>query len=236
MNELQVLDEKDILGRKVTMYGDIENPLFLARDVARWIDYDTNKVGQMLNTVDEEEKITSPIYYSGQIRNMWFVTEDGLYEVLMQSRKPIAREFKKKVKKLLKDLRLNNFNMYTNLSPELQAIFELDVKQQRTEKRVDYLYNTMTIDYEQQETLSQLAKSRAVEILGGKGTPAYKKVSKKLFQELWRDFKRYFKVNSYKNTARKNYEYAMSYLSNWNASYNLRMEIEAINKQMVFEG
>lgn len=235
MNELQVLDEKDILGRKVTMYGDIENPLFLARDVARWIDYDTNKVGQMLNTVDEEEKITSPIYYSGQIRNMWFVTEDGLYEVLMQSRKPIAREFKKKVKKLLKDLRLNNFNMYTNLSPELQAIFKLDVKQQRTEKRVDYLYNTMTIDYEQQETLSQLAKSRVVEILGGKGTPAYKKVSKKLFQELWRDFKRYFKVNSYKNTARKNYEYAMSYLSNWNASYNLRMEIEAINKQMVFE-
>ena len=36
---------------------------------------------------------------------MWFLTEDGLYEVLMQSRKPIAREFKKQVKKKLKEIR-----------------------------------------------------------------------------------------------------------------------------------
>ncbi|WP_300854391.1 BRO family protein, partial [uncultured Clostridium sp.] len=32
----------------------------------------------------------------------WFLTEDGLYEVLMQSRKPIAKAFKKEVKKILK--------------------------------------------------------------------------------------------------------------------------------------
>lgn len=36
---------------------------------------------------------------------MWFLTEDGLYEVLMQSRKPIAKAFKKEVKKILKELR-----------------------------------------------------------------------------------------------------------------------------------
>lgn len=36
---------------------------------------------------------------------MWFLTEDGLYEVLMQSRKPIAKEFKKKVKEILKTIR-----------------------------------------------------------------------------------------------------------------------------------
>ena len=236
MNELQVLDKKDVLGRKVTMYGDIENPLFLARDVARWIDYDTNKVGQMLNTVDKEEKITSPIYYSGQIRNMWFVTEDGLYEVLMQSRKPIAREFKKKVKKLLKDLRLNNFNMYTNLSPELQAIFELDIKQQRTEKRVDYLYNNMTIDYEQQEELLNEAKRRAIEILGGYNSNAYKKVSKKVFSAIWRDYKSHFKINSYKNTAIKDFENGLMYLSNWKPNYNLSLEISTFINQIEFAG
>ena len=36
---------------------------------------------------------------------MWFLTEDGLYEVLMQSRKPIAKQFKKKVKEILKQIR-----------------------------------------------------------------------------------------------------------------------------------
>ena len=236
MNELQVIDKKDVLGRKVTMYGDIENPLFLARDVARWIDYDTNKVGQMLNTVDEEEKITSPIYYSGQIRNMWFVTEDGLYEVLMQSRKPIAKEFKKKVKKLLKDLRLNQLNLYTNISPELKAIFELDRKQQKTDERVDYLYNNMTIDYEQQEELLNEAKRRAIEILGGYNSNAYKKVSKKVFSAIWRDYKSHFKINSYKNTAIKDFENGLMYLSNSKPNYNLSLEIAAFMSQIEFAG
>ena len=36
-----------------------------------------------------------------------FLTENGLYEVLMMSRKPIAKKFKKEVKRILHDLRLN---------------------------------------------------------------------------------------------------------------------------------
>ena len=51
----------------------------------------------MLSTVDDDEKLVSTIFISGQNRKMWFLTENGLYEVLMQSRKPIAKDFKKKV-------------------------------------------------------------------------------------------------------------------------------------------
>ncbi|MDF9886692.1 prophage antirepressor-like protein [Bacillus sp. LEw-kw-24] len=35
------------------------------------------------------------------------LTEGGIYEVLMQSRKPIAKQWKKEVKKILKNIRLN---------------------------------------------------------------------------------------------------------------------------------
>lgn len=38
-----------------------------------------------------------------------------------------------------------------------------------------------------------------------------------------------FKVNTYKNTSRKYYEDTILYLSNWNLSYNLQMEINFIN-------
>ena len=41
------------------------------------------KVGQLLRNVDEDEKAVSPIYYSGQVRNMWFLTEDDEDEKLM---------------------------------------------------------------------------------------------------------------------------------------------------------
>nr|DAS68054.1 MAG TPA: BRO family protein [Caudoviricetes sp.] len=109
MKELKVIDEREVFEKNFRVYGDFENPLFLAKDVAEWIDYDKEKVGQMLNTVDIDEKITSPIYYSGQVRNMWFLTEDGLYEVLMLSRKPIAKKWKKKVKEILKEIRKTGY-------------------------------------------------------------------------------------------------------------------------------
>ncbi|CEN77426.1 ORF6C domain-containing protein [Paraclostridium sordellii] len=233
MQGLEVLDKRNILENEVTTYGDLENPLFLAKDVAEWIGYDSSSVNKMINIVDDDEKLIGKIFRSGQFREMYFLTEDGLYEVLMQSRKPIAKLFKKQVKKLLKELRLNN-NPLANLSKEMQAIFVLDKKQEETIKKVDYIYDVMTIDYEQQLNLFQMARDKAVSILGGKHTPSYKRYSRKLFQELWRDYKKFFKVNSYKNTARKNYEEAILYLSNWNPSYNLQMEIDTTNSQIAF--
>ena len=59
----------------------------------------------MMRTVDDNEKLIQTMFVSGQNREMWFLTEDGLYEVLMQSRKPIAKEFKREVKQILKTIR-----------------------------------------------------------------------------------------------------------------------------------
>ena len=63
----------------------------------------------MLNNVDEDEKTTRKIIPNGSNyqTEAWFLTEDGLYEVLMQSRKPVAKQFKKKVKEILHSIRKN---------------------------------------------------------------------------------------------------------------------------------
>lgn len=117
-NELRVIKEQVILGNDFKIYGSIENPLFLAKDVAEWIDYSKTSQGyynvsKMLMTVDDEEKLTITNGNSGG--NKAFLTEDGLYEVLMQSRKPIAKQFKKKVKEILKDIRKHGMYMTDNL-------------------------------------------------------------------------------------------------------------------------
>jgi anti-repressor protein len=103
MNDLQVIYNQEVLGQEFKIYGTKEEPLFLAKDVANWIEH--KNITHMINTVDEDEKLTYTICNSGQGREMWFLTEDGLYEVLMQSRKPIAKQFKKKVKEILKQIR-----------------------------------------------------------------------------------------------------------------------------------
>ena len=119
-NELQVIDEREILGKRFRVYGDFENLLFLAKDVAEWIDYSKKSngsydVNSMLRMVDEDEKLVRKISVSGQNRNMWFLTEDGFYEVCMQSTKPNAKIFKKEVKKILKTIRKTGMYMTDNV-------------------------------------------------------------------------------------------------------------------------
>lgn len=101
--ELQIINEQEVLGKHFTVYGTADEPLFVAKDVAEWIEH--SKPSIMIDTVDEDEKLRETIFTSGQNREVWLLTENGLYEVLMQSRKPLAKEFKKKVKEILKSIR-----------------------------------------------------------------------------------------------------------------------------------
>ena len=97
------LANTEVLGKKFSIFGDLENPLFVAKDVADWIGL-TN-VTDMISRVDEEE--VTKLNLGGLKGECNMLTENGLYEVLMQSRKPMAREFKKGVKKILHELRVN---------------------------------------------------------------------------------------------------------------------------------
>ena len=115
---LTLLEEQQFLDKTIRVFGTVENPLFLARDVAEWLDYSKNKDGSykvdvLLNSVDADEKIsimTPPYNVGGSLKTNTtysFLTENGLYEVLMLSRKPQAKPFKKKVKEILKSIRKN---------------------------------------------------------------------------------------------------------------------------------
>ena len=122
-------------------------------------------------------------------------------------------------------------NPYMHLSKELQAIFMLDQKHNDLSYKVLEIENKMTVNYELSENLRTNISARAIEILNGKGSVAYKKVSKKVFTALHRDLKKYFKVNSYKNLSVKRYDEAMDYIRSWNPETNLKLEIELINRQ-----
>lgn len=101
--EISIVSRSNFMGQEVDVYGTAEDPLFLAKDVAKWIGH--SDVSMMMRNVDEDEKVTSNVCTPGGRQNAWFLTEDGLYEVLMQSRKPIAKQFKKGVKDILKTIR-----------------------------------------------------------------------------------------------------------------------------------
>lgn len=120
------VSEVNFQGQTFSIYGTYENPLFLAKDVATWIDYSKNgkgsyKTSQMLKNVDEDEKGVYNVVTPGGTQEAWFLTEQGMYEVLLQSRKPVAKEAKKVVKQHMKELRMSGVTLRQNLSIEQQS-------------------------------------------------------------------------------------------------------------------
>ena len=122
MKELKVLQQQQILGKPLTLYGDFENPLFLAKEVAEWIEHSNPRM--MLQAVDDDEKGVNIAYTPGGNQEVWFLTEYGVYEVLMQSRKPIAKQFKKEVKTVLKSIR--KYGVYMTSETLEQVILNPD--------------------------------------------------------------------------------------------------------------
>lgn len=135
MEKLQIIEQREVLGKEFKIYGDFENPLFLAKDVAEWIEH--NKPFEMIAKIDENEKLKATISLSGQNREVWLLTEDGLYEVLMQSRKPIAKAFKKEVKKILKTIRQNGMYVTDKLldDPDLAIKAFTKLKEEREKRK-----------------------------------------------------------------------------------------------------
>ena len=129
--ELAIINEQEVLGKHFTVYGTADEPLFLAKDVAEWIEH--SKPSIMIDTVDEDEKLRETIFTSGQNREVWFLTENGLYEVLMQSRKPLAKEFKKKVKEILKSIRKHGLYAIDDLleNPDMAIAALQKLKEER---------------------------------------------------------------------------------------------------------
>lgn len=137
MNELQIIEERKVLGKEVKIYGDFENPLFVAQDVADWLGYDKSSINKMLVNVDKNEKLVGKIFRSGQKRDMTMLTEDGLYEVLMQSTKPNAKPFKKEVKQILKTIRKTGMYATDELldNPDLAIQAFTKLKEEREKRK-----------------------------------------------------------------------------------------------------
>lgn len=135
MEKLQIIEQREVLGKEFKIYGDFENPLFKANDVAQWIEH--SNVSKMLESIDNIEKVKYEIGTLTNSYSAWFLTEDGLYEVLMQSRKPIAKAFKKEVKIILKTIRQNGMYVTDKLldDPDLAIKAFTKLKEEREKRK-----------------------------------------------------------------------------------------------------
>lgn len=143
---IDVLRTIAVQGYELDIYGTMNDPLFLASDVAKMIDYSVGNTHHMLASIDDREKVlvstrNNSTNARGNATNKWYLTEYGLYEVLMQSRKPIARRFKSAVKDIFHYLRMKgqgDFEDWMNYEDPIICEWE-EENQQRAIAQIDEL-------------------------------------------------------------------------------------------------
>ncbi|MGL4903691.1 BRO family protein [Cetobacterium sp.] len=221
--EMKLIEKTNILGKILKVYGDKENPLFLAKDIAEWIDH--TDVSMMCKNLEFEiEKLVQTILVSGQNREVIFLTEYGVYEVLMTSRKKIAKEFRKGFKNFLRDWRLGKIKVTENSNNNLLQVAQnlLNVcteHENRINTLEDKIENSIVLET-YQRGIVQKAINRRVYARYEELRESIEK--RELYSNIHRDIKYKFNVRSYGDIRKKDYEIALNWIETWVENSNLR--------------
>ena len=153
MEEIQIIHKSYFLGKEIDVWGTAESPLFRAKDVVDWLEL--KSVSETIKRVDEEERSKFNLGRNGG--DTWFLTEDGLYEMLMQSRKPAAKQFKKGVKTILHEIRTKGGYIVANATdtPEMIMARALKVADE-TIKRNEERLKALEAENQQQATAIEM--------------------------------------------------------------------------------
>ncbi|MCH4004390.1 MAG: phage antirepressor [Lactobacillus crispatus] len=91
MNNLQPFDFE---GNEVRTLKINEEPYFVGKDVANILGY-THGARDINAHVDDEDKLKSQIRTAGQMREQLIINESGLYSLILSSKMPNAKRFKR---------------------------------------------------------------------------------------------------------------------------------------------
>lgn len=228
MNELKIFESEQFGTIRAIERGGA--PWFVAADVCRALEIANTTVA--LERLDEDERSK---FNLGRQGDTWCVNEPGLYALVLGSRKPEAKSFKRWIThEVLPSIRKTGSYTFDGTSKELQAIFMLDHRTVEHEQRITALEENMVIDYSQQRTLAAQVNTVVIAVLGGKGAPAYhdKSVRGRTYSECNRDIQNWFRVNSRNNIPCKRFDEAVEYIQKWRPSTNVSMIIRQTNRQV----
>lgn len=143
------MDEKQLLITEfqhfnIEIHGTYDEPLFKAKDIGDLLGI--KKIRTTLDNLDDNCKVLKDAHTMGGLQEQWFLTEDGLYELLFISRKPIAKEFKKWVRNIIKDIRLNSNKQLHENNQHLQKQLEYYKEKTFEQTLLDQTIYVMTTD------------------------------------------------------------------------------------------
>lgn len=232
MNNLQIFNNEEFGEiRTVTVDGE---PMFCLIDVCKALELSNSRI--VADRLDEDERRKLDLPRQGET---WFVTESGLYAVILRSDKPNAKKFRKWITaEVLPSIRkTGSYNRPMSLQEQLQIIaqgtLELTGRVDHLQNDFEDFKNDMPILGVEEGKITLAVKKKGIEVLGGKTSNAYRNRSlrKRIYVDIHRQIKREFEVTTYKAIKRNQTDIALKIVKNYTPPYILAEEIKNENAQ-----
>ena len=236
MNDLQIFNNEEF-GEVRTVVLNSE-PMFCLADVCKALDI--KNATDVAKRLDDDERTRLNLGRQGETN---FVTESGLYAVILRSDKPNAKKFRKWITgEVLPSIRkTGSYGKPMTTAEKIQLLAqgneELSGRVEKVEDKIDSLENDMPLYGCEIDEIQKHVKRRGVDILGGKKSEAYhdRSIRSLVYSDIYCQLKReYGCVSSYKSIKRKYIADVHEFIDCYVAPVFLREQIADANAQMSF--
>ena len=206
MNDLQIFSNEEFGEVRTAVIND--EPMFCLIDICKALEI--KNATDVAKRLDEDELTRLNLGSRAGEKN--FITESGVYAVILRSDKPNAKKFRKWVTaEVLPQIRkTGSYNKPMTTSGQIQLLAqgytELEQEVNNIKDVVGELKDNAPLYSCDIDEIQQHVKRRVVNILGGKQSEAYRdnSIRNKTFSDIWTQLKReYGCVSTYKSIKRK---------------------------------
>lgn len=206
MNDLQIFNNEEFGEVRTAVIND--EPMFCLIDICKALEI--KNATDVAKRLDEDE--LTRLNLGSRAGETNFITESGLYAVILRSDKPNAKKFRKWVTaEVLPSIRkTGSYGMPKTAGGQIQLLAqgytELEQKVNDIKDDVSELKENVPLYSCDIDEIQQHVKRRVVNILGGKQSEAYRdnSIRHKTFSDIWTQLKReYGCVSTYKSIKRK---------------------------------
>lgn len=238
MKDLRIFDSPEFRQVRTAMIGS--EPYFAGKDVAEILGYaDPNKAIAM--HVDEDDKLNDKTASSLGQRGGWFINESGLYSLILSSKLPNAKKFKRWVtSEVLPAIRKTGTYTAPRTAAEWIRLLaegnaDLTNRVEGVENKVESLENDMPLYSCEVDEIQGHVKRKAVKVLGGKDSEAYQDASLRasVFKDMYSQLKReYGCVASYKSIKRRYIADVHEFIDGYELPTVLSEQVQHANAQL----
>lgn len=232
MDELQIFKNDEFGEVRALMIND--EPYFVGKDVATILGYkDTFQA--LKSHVDDEDKQNCKNNSFESNRGLTIINESGLYSLILSSKLPAAKKFKRWVTSdVLPSIRkTGGYQLPTEPMDVLKLMFEAQTQTNEKvaihDRRIQELEENKLLNPGEYNYISRAVKRKVKSVMNDLDMELENKQRSKIYHAINRDLNCFIGIKTRSQFKAKDFDKALDFIENWQLSYTDKRLIEQMS-------